>query len=194
MPMNIRRLIPGLTATAGGLLATAFLSSAFAHADVITYDIIPDPEDGPSQLSAVGGFPPFDETVSYTGLFAVNEIGAVGNATYYSDVFGVHNVLLQFDSHTDPNALAGVIDQTTFGSGWENVYTDFHGAGFFGTDGITDNLITPFGDFNIPTTFDALATFPAPVSFAAVDTDFGSFVTALDADWTTLVTDFSALF
>ncbi len=194
MPMNIRRFIPVLTATAGALLATAFLSSAFARADVTTYDIIPDPYDGPSQITAVGGFPPFDQTISYSGLFTVNEIGRVGNATYYSDVFGVHNVLLQFDSHTDPNALAGVIDETTFGSGWENVYTDFDGADFIGADGITDNLITPFGDFNIPTTFDALAEVPTPVAAAAVDTDFSGFAAALDADWTTLVTDFGALF
>ncbi len=183
MTTIIRRFMPALTATAEALLATAFLSSAYASADVTTYDIIPDPEDGPSQITAVGGFPPFDQTVSYSGIFSVNEIGAVGNATYYSDVFGVHNVLLQFDSHTIPNALAGVIDQTTFGSGWENVYTDFDGAGVFGADGITDTLITPFGDFNIPTTFDALAEVPTPLGAAA-----------LDADWTTLITDFSALF
>lgn len=192
--MNIRRLLPALTAAASGLLAVAFLSSAYAGADVATYDIIPDPEDGPSQITAVGGFPPFDQTVSYSGLFTVNEIGRVGNATYYSDVFGVHNVLLQFYSHDDPNALAGVIDETTFGSGWENVYTDFDGANFIGADGITDNLITPFGDFNIPTTFDALAEVPTPLGAAAVDTDFSGFAAALDADWTTLVADFGALF
>ena len=39
MPMLIRRFMPGLTATAGAFLATAFLSSAFAQADV-TYEYI----------------------------------------------------------------------------------------------------------------------------------------------------------
>jgi len=185
------RFVIPVTAAASGLLATAFLTTAFAAADVTTWDIIPDPLDGPNQLTAVGGFPPFDETASYAGVFTANEIGVVGNATYYSDMFGVHNVLLEFGTPVN-----GVIDQTTFAPGWENVYTDFDGANplDFTPSGVTDTLITPFGDFNIPTTFDAIAELPAPLGAASVDSGFGGFAAALDADWTTLVTDFSSLF
>jgi hypothetical protein len=59
-----------LTATAGALLATAFLSAAVAHADPNTFVVIPDPEDGPSAITAVGGIAPFDTTISYSGFFA----------------------------------------------------------------------------------------------------------------------------
>jgi hypothetical protein len=52
-------------------------------------------------------------------------------------------------------------------------------------------VFTPFGNFDIPTTFDAAALeFGAPAAGAAA-TDWPA---ALDADWTTLVTDFGALF
>jgi hypothetical protein len=77
------------------------------------------------------------------------------------------------------------------------VYTDYIGTGPDGTNTITDTFVTPFGDFNIPTTYDAAAYFPTPLGAAALDTDFTDFTgfaAALDADWTTLVTDFGALF
>jgi hypothetical protein len=197
MTMNIGRLMPALTATAGALLATAFLSAAVAHADPNTFVVIPDPEDGPSTITAVGGIAPFDTTVSYSGFFGVSFGGSsglegvVGNATYYSDIFGLHNVELQGEFN---GSTTQVIDDLSFGNGYDNVYTDFIGTGPDGTNSITDTLVTPFGDFNIPTTYDAAADFPTPLGAAALDTDFTGFAATLDADWTTLVTDFSALF
>jgi hypothetical protein len=65
------------------------------------------------------------------------------------------------------------------------------GLGTGGGNEITDTVVTPFGNFDIPTTFDAAALdFAAPAAASAA-TDWTA---ALDADWTTLVTDFSALF
>jgi hypothetical protein len=197
MTVNIRCLMPALTATAGAFLATAFLSSAFAHADPNTFVVIPDPEDGPSALTAVGGIAPFDTTISYSGVFVVDfggssaGEGVFGNATYYSDIFGLHNVELQGEFNGVPTQ---VIDDLSFGNGYDNVYTDMIGAGPDGSNSITDIFVTPFGDFNVPTTYDAAADFPTPLGAAALDTDFTSFAAALDADWTTLVTDFGALF
>lgn len=191
MPMLTRRFMPVLTATAGAFLAIAFLSSALANADVITYDIVPDFEDPSTQITSVTGFPPFDQTISESGMFSVNGDLFSGNATYYSDMFGLQNVEFETGSAAFPEEI---INETSFGNGYENVYTDLVGPVPGSPDTITDNLITPFGDFNIPTTFDALADVPSPFAAAAADTDFSSFVSVLDADWTTLVTDFGALF
>jgi hypothetical protein len=172
MTISIRRLMPALTTTAGALLATAFLSSAISHADAYPFDITPDPE--------------------YSGLFLVDGgLPIFGNATYYSDIFGLHNVDVQGEFNGIPTQI---IDHLSFGQGYENLYTDVIGTGPDGTNSITDTLVTPFGDFNIPTAFDAAADFPTPLGAAALDTDFTGFGAALDADWTTLVTDFGALF
>ena len=198
MTTIIRRFMPALTTTAGALLAIAFLSSAFAHADPNTFVVIPDPQDGPSAITAVGGIAPFDTTISYSGEFGVSFGGSAGlegvfgNATYYSDTppgcttsnFRVSSTACQRE----------VIDDLSFGNGYDNVYTDMIGAGPDGSNSITDIFVTPFGDFNIPTTYDAAADFPTLLGAAALDTDFTSLAAALDADWTTLVADFSALF
>ncbi len=58
-------------------------------------------------------------------------------------------------------AAGSVFDITNFGSGFENVYTDLVGAGTGGANLITDLFDTPFGDFAIPTTFDAAADIAA---------------------------------
>jgi hypothetical protein len=195
MTMNIVRFIPGLTATAGALLATAFLSSAHAHADDndVTFVVIPSDD---AEITSISGIPPFDQTISYSGEFSVSIggnpplDGVFGNATFYSDIFGLHNVELEGENDGVP---VYIIDDLSFGNGYDNVYADVIGSGPDGTNAISDTLVTPFGNFDIPTTFDALE-FAAPLGAAALDTDFSSFAAALDADWTTLVADFSALF
>lgn len=86
-----------------------------------------------------------------------------------------------------------VVDLWKFGEGFENIYVDLVGQGTDGANKITDELITPFGAFDIPTTFDA-AAFEVPVSptsAAAVDLatalEPGAFTSALEADWASLV-------
>ena len=49
--------------------------------------------------------------------------------------------------------------------GIQSIYSDIPGAGPGGTDLISYSLDTPFGDFTIPTTFDAI-TATKPVSVA----------------------------
>jgi hypothetical protein len=86
---------------------------------------------------------------------------------------------------------AQIIDQFNFGSsGFENAYSDVIGGAPDGTNAISGTLITPFGDFNIPTTCDAAAVFDASNFAPAASTDW---LAALEADWTTPVTDFGAL-
>jgi hypothetical protein len=99
-----------------------------------------------------------------------------------TDYFGVVNEDLVVISAGDTNVpLHSVIDILNFGGGYENQYVDLVGLGANGTNEITDTFITPFGDFNIPSTFDASAldfAYPAAVS---------GFTSALEADWASLV-------
>lgn len=177
---------PEAAAATGGPAASGF--GLVPAADVTTYTILPDPEDGPNNVVSVTGLAPLYTTVEDQGVFSVNGEGAVGNASYFTDMFGDNNVLFERISNGAPFQI---IDELKLSSGVENIYTDFVGAGANGTNSITDTLITPFGDFNIPTTFDAATVFDASNFAPAAATDW---VAALDADWTTLVTDFSALF
>jgi hypothetical protein len=199
--MNPRRYTFALAAATGGVLAAMSLSSAVAVADILPipgdpgFSIVGDPDDGPLEITGVTGLAPFYTTVEEQGSFLANGIGAVGNASYYSDMFGLHNVLFERIFNGEPTQI---VDQLNFGSGWENAYDDIIGGGANGTNSITDTLITPFGDFNIPTDYDAAAVFDpsnfSPVAEVASALDPSSFAAALDADWTTFVTDLAALF
>jgi hypothetical protein len=162
MTMNIRRFIPGLTATAGALLASAFLSPAYAHADE-DITIAVSPVDGASEITSIGGLAPFEQTISYSGEFVVS-VGEnppldplSGNAAFYSDIFGLHNVELEVESN---GVTQYILDDLSFGNGYDNVYADFIGGGPDGGNVISDTLVTPFGNFDIPMTFDAAADFP----------------------------------
>ncbi|HEY0808277.1 MAG TPA: hypothetical protein VGD84_24630 [Pseudonocardiaceae bacterium] len=58
-----------------------------------------------------------------------------------------------------------VFDFTNFGGGFSNEYADIVGTGGF-PNTINDILTTPFGDINIPTTFDAAEVlFSTPAGF-----------------------------
>ncbi|WP_292980326.1 hypothetical protein [Mycobacterium sp.] len=153
------------------------------------FSVAPDPEDGPWEITSTTGLAPFYTTVEEQGSFVVNQGAVFGNASYFSDMFGDHNVLFDRVYNGD---VAQVIDQFNFGSsGFENVYSDVVGGAPDGSNAITDTFVTPFGDFSIPTLYDAAAVFDAGNFAPAAATDW---VSALDADWSTLVTDFGALF
>ena len=172
-------------------------AAAASPADVVVtpitgdpgFTVIPDPEDGTLTITSTTGLAPFFTSVEGNGFFVVSGFAAVGNASFYSDMFGDHNVLLDRIYNGE---VVQVIDQFNFGSsGFENAYSDVVGGAPDGSNLITDTFITPFGDFNIPTLYDAAAVLDASNFYPAAATDW---VTALDADWSTLVTDFSALF
>jgi hypothetical protein len=194
MQLTIRRSMFAFTAAAGGLLAALSISTATAHAD----DWAIGPVDGlaPPELLSESGMPPFDQTFLQQGLFELTipsgEEDATDGQLSTTDSFGVINQdFVSDDSLSSAVPTHSIVDIWNLGGGYENVYTDLVGLGTGGANEITDTVITPFGDFNIPTTFDAAALdFGAPAVGAAA-TDWAA---ALDADWTTLVTDFSALF
>ncbi|MDD7813125.1 hypothetical protein PP713_11185 [Mycobacterium sp. CSUR Q5927] len=56
-----------------------------------------------------------------------------------------------------------------FGNGFENIYTAIPGADGAAST-ITDTLSTPFGDFNIPTDFDAAALLDPGDAFSGLST------------------------
>ena len=62
--------------------------------------------------------------------------------------------------------VGSVFETVTFGhSGFENLYTDIVST-TGGADAITDTLVTPLGDFPLPTLLDAIAG-PVPDMFSA---------------------------
>lgn len=152
---------------AAGLLAAAVLPMAVAFADD-HYSI--DTYDGTPVITSETGVVPFYQTVVGTDVFAADQ----GNPT---TTFGTFTG--QFESVTTSwgysnelildtgNQLGGltvptgsVFDFTNFGGGFSNEYADIAGTG--GSPNIiTDILTTPFGDINIPTTFDAIAVLAA---------------------------------
>ena len=51
--------------------------------------------------------------------------------------------------------VGSVFEVDNYGHGYELVYSDLVGAGTGGQNLYTDTLVTPFGDYTIPTSYDA---------------------------------------
>jgi len=77
-------------------------------------------------------------------------------------------VLNGIDTSALPDA-GTVFSITNFGSGWANVYAAVPNADGTGVASITDTLVTPFGNLDIPTTFDAVAAMDPGAAFADLD-------------------------
>ncbi|MGB3522719.1 MAG: hypothetical protein WBA50_14695, partial [Mycobacterium sp.] len=84
--------------------------------------------------------------------FTITDVDPASGATA-SDLPAVGTVY-DVATASDLPAVGTVYDVMNFGNGFENVYTDIPGADG-AANSITDTLSTPFGDFNIPTDFDA---------------------------------------
>lgn len=132
-----------------------------------------DGSEGFTPLTPLFSAPPFFQVGEGDQSFDVSsgtgsgatDLGNVTASENVTNLFGgVHNTeftITDVDpasgaTAADLPAVGTVYDVANFGNGFENIYTDIPG-----TDGaantITDTLITPFGDFNIPTDFDAAA-------------------------------------
>jgi len=199
-PLTVCRFALSLAAAAGCLLATTFLVSARAHADETEYtetaltalSSAADPDltiwsiqsgvTAPTILSESIQLP-FYESIVEQGAFTVvqtfphfEEPATVDGTLSYTSTFGITQEELAFTGLGGNDVYPSVLDVTNFGSGYENIYADIVGPDIGGAHQITDTVVTPFGDFEIPVSFDA-AAFPAAAT-----------------DWTALVTDLSALF
>jgi hypothetical protein len=176
--MNPRRITLALGTSAGGLLAAAFAWTAVATAD--TFDYVLAPGSQPESL-AITGIPPWFVGSETYDLMNVDDttVGTVTNpdvvgvfnasVTTLTTASGFSNVEMRavFDQPLPPGLgideppPGSVFDNANFGNGFENIYSDVVGAGANGTNLITDTFDTPFGDFNMPTDFDAAALIDA---------------------------------
>ena len=167
--MHRRRVTRVLGAAAGGLLGAAFLPAAAAFAD--SYEIIPDGAETytgvyglentapPAETGSIQGYQEFEvydtSTNQVVGSFEADE----SNSTDIAGDTNTELLVTQDLSGTvgtaagDVPAVGSVIDVANYGSGYETVYTDLISS--TGASVISDISVTPFGDFAIPTTFDA---------------------------------------
>ena len=161
-----RRRARILGAAAGGLLGVAFMPAAAAFADDYTIDptgietitgiygygffgVDTASPATPGSIQGHQGFTYTDTSSGETGTLN----GFESNAT---DSFGDTNqeVLVTSSSGTDAPPVGSVLDTYTLGdSGYANIYSAIPTGG--GNYEITDTVVTPEGDYAIPTTFNA---------------------------------------
>jgi hypothetical protein len=169
MSLNARRVASSLTIAGGGVLAAISLAAP-ATADVWSID----PTVYGFDIVSQSGMPPFDQTVLEDGSFRVVHVFPDGSTGGYSPS-GLLEVTHSFGMTNDDLVVASssagsylpdhsVIDILNLGNGFENIYADLPGDGTGGANLITDTLVTPFGNFDIPTTFDAAAFGSAPAA------------------------------
>ncbi|MBS9536075.1 hypothetical protein KIH27_21055 [Mycobacterium sp. M1] len=142
-----------------------------------------DGTPGFTPLSPLFSAPPFfqagdgDQTFDLTGGSGGTDLGSVTTSEDVTNLFGgIHNTEFTItgvnpaagETASDLPAMGSVYDVANFGNGYENVYTDIPGADG-SANSITDTLVTPFGDVNIPTSFDAAALLDPGAAFSGVD-------------------------
>jgi hypothetical protein len=161
-----RRSARILGAAAGGLLGVAFMPAAAAFADDYTID-----PTGIETITGIFGYgyngvdtasPATPGSIQgYQGFtYTDTSSGATGNFDGFesnaSDAFGDTNqeVLVTSSTGTDAPAVGSVLDTYTLGdSGYANIYSAIPSGG--GNYEITDTVVTPEGDYALPTTFNA---------------------------------------
>ena len=159
MNTNQRRITLILGAVAGGLLAAAFLPMAVASAD--DWDFTPDTTTfDPTQV--VVGYPPLVDVVTGTELWNVYD--QTTGVTEVPDFISGQDIQTTLGSFTNNDLLFGPVgltyiindipvpagtqvDLANFGLGFENEWIDIPGTGTGA--GVSDLLITPFGDLPI---------------------------------------------
>jgi hypothetical protein len=161
-----RRTARILGAAAGGLLGVAFMPAAAAFADDYTidptgietitgiygYGFFGVDTASPATPGSIQGHQAFTYTDTSSGETGTLN-GFESNAT---DSFGDTNqeVLVTSSSGTDAPAAGSVLDTYTLGdSGYANIYSAVPTGG--GNYEITDTVVTPQGDYALPTTFNA---------------------------------------
>jgi hypothetical protein len=158
--MNPRSIFLAFGAAAGGLLAAGFAAVGVASAD--TWELTPD--DNTFVPTSADGFPPLYDTqfgtenvvvtdVTTNTPFGAGEPGTDAHTTigtFTNDDF-LYSATKETFTVIDPGGpssftlLPGTeVDIANFGGGFENEWMNIPGTG------VTDILLTPFGDFNIP--------------------------------------------
>lgn len=143
----------------------------FTIGDTTFNPVLDDGSEGFTPLSPLFSAPPLFQVGEGEQSFDVSsgtgdgatDLGNVTASENVTNLFGgIHNTeftITDVDpasgaTASDLPAVGTVYDVMNFGNGFENIYTAIPGAdGAAGS--ITDILSTPFGDFTIPTDFDA---------------------------------------
>lgn len=139
-----RRIMLALGAAVGALAVGAFLPMTVAFADDSGW--VPDPSTlNPTDVS---GFPPWSPEV-ITGHDSWTRFDFTTNTVQVPDQLDGVDTETIFGSLTNNDFSNGAIniDFADFGSGWANEWITLPGTG------ISDLLITPFGDFPLMGTF-----------------------------------------
>lgn len=147
--------------------AAAEVATAVPLAD--GYQIVPV---GTETLTGINGLPPGDVAIQGYQLFDVENAAGTVVGSFDADVSNTSGTPSYGDSTEsllvtsdgpgtvgtgagDIPTVGSVIETTTYGdSGFGSVYTDLASATASG-DVISDTVVTPFGDFAIPSTLDA---------------------------------------
>ena len=149
------------------------------------YDITPD-SSSPGTIVGIDGIQPEDIDVQGYQLFDYDPATGPGG-TFDADVaqsaiiFGnstQEQLVVAKTSSGDAPAAGSVFEVYNYGDGYENIYSDIVST-TGGPNTITDTFVTPFGDFNVPDTYDAAAAlasdssqnFADPAAPAALSAD-----------------------
>ncbi len=115
-----------------------------------------------------------DKIIPYgTGdIASIDVLGALSNAGINLNGNGITAadiaaVLNNVDTPDLPDA-GTVYSITNLGSGWANVYEAVPNSDGTAASSITDTLVTPFGNLNIPTSYDAIAPMDPGSAFAGL--------------------------
>jgi hypothetical protein len=121
-------------------------------------DVITAAPNSDFVFTGINGLPPGNVAIQGDGLFALYENGADSPTSIFgADVTTVQPMLYSFytetllvtDSMNSALPIGSVIDYTSYGFGFENLYTDLPGMGADGENLITDIFSTPFGDMDL---------------------------------------------
>ncbi len=121
-----------------------------------------------TQIVGVDGLPPEDVVIQGTQAFNYDDLtGGNNDGTFLANVtqsaitFGnttQDQYVVTQDLTGHAPGVGSVFEVDNYGHGYELVYSDLVGGSSDGHNLIAETLVTPFGDYNIPTTFDATST------------------------------------
>jgi hypothetical protein len=149
------------------------------HEIVPLFGIAPILEIGGGDLPSINGLAPPTGYASTDSLEAYNSDGiGLGNVTVgvnASNILGIDSTqfaVLQDSPVGDTDALPAVgtiYSVTGLGSGIENVYEAIPNADGTAASSITDTLVTPMGNINVPTNYDAIKDLDPTDTFKGLD-------------------------
>lgn len=124
-------------------------------------------------LAAPLGYPSTDTLEAYNSSgIGLGQVTVGVNASNILGIDSTQFAVLQDSPVGDTDALPTVgtiYSVTDLGSGFENLYEATPNAAGTAASNITDTLVTPFGNFNVPTNYDAIKDLDPTDTFKGLD-------------------------